>query len=407
MKDDKAFTDFGSLAGVRVVSCGSAIAGPFAPQLMAEWGAEVIWVESPKVPDMIRAGPEGLWAEGERRNQRNIALDLQSEAGQQIFLELLATAEILVENSRGGQFDKFGLTDARLWEANPSLVIAHVSGFGQTGVPEMVKRSAYDPIAQAFGCFMQLNGSEGSPPMAAVAQPGDYYAGLFALGSSLAALLRARATGQGESIDIAMFEVLMRAQGYGHLEYLNLGRKPVRRPERPLSAVGIGTYQCGDGGDVYFVLVGAGVLKNAFIVLGIADPSEFISDMPFIHEATPAGQRLEPILKSFCLAHTAKEVEEIFSSAGVPCSRIYDYEIARNDPHYQARNVFIEWDSVAGNPVQGVKVVPEFTRRPGRIWRGAATQGMDNEAILSELGIGPSRIAELYETKAIGKAGNG
>jgi L-carnitine CoA-transferase len=222
----------------------------------------------------------------------------------------------------------------------------------------------------------------------------------------LAALLRARATGQGESIDIAMFEVLMRTQGYDHLEYLNLGKKPVRRPEKPMAAVGVGAYTCGEG-DVYMVVVGAGVLKGFFAVLGISDPSEYMSEVQFVPEESPAGQRLDTILTEFCLAHTAKEVEEMFSSAGVPCSRIYDYEIAENDPHYRARNVFIEWESVTGKSIKGPKVVPDFIRRPGRVWRGAAAQGMDNESILREIGLEDAEISALYETKAIGKSPDG
>jgi L-carnitine CoA-transferase len=387
-----------------VISCGSALAGPFAPQLMAEWGADVIWVENPKVPDVLRTGPEGLWVEGERRNQRNIALDLQSEAGQAIFLKLVATAEILVENSRGGQFARYGLTDARLWDANPRLVITHVSGFGQTGVPEMVGRASYDPIAQAFGCYMQLNGAPGDPTKPVIAQPADYYAGLFALGSSLAALLRARATGQGESIDVAMFEVLMRAQGYGHLEYLNLGKPPVKRPEGPLPAVGVGVHQCGDGGEVYLAMVGAGVMRGAFAALGIADPAELTTGAPYVDQTTPAGQRFERILRDFCLVRTAREVEEIMSASGVPCSRIYDYETARHDPHYRAREVLIEWESVSGKPVKGVKVVPDYRNRPGRVWRGGASQGMDNDTVLHELGLDEAEIAALYDARAIGKA---
>src|SRR5581483_11694758 len=103
--------DFGPLAGVRVVFSGVAVAGPFAAQLMAEWGADVIWIENPRTPDQIRFGSGGLTGEMERRNQRTLALDLQSERGQAVLLRLLETAEIFVESSKGGQFKRLGLTD--------------------------------------------------------------------------------------------------------------------------------------------------------------------------------------------------------------------------------------------------------------------------------------------------------
>jgi len=393
--------DFGPLAGVRVISCGSALAGPFAAQLMAEWGADVIWVESPKVPDVMRSGPEGVWVEGERRNQRNIALDMSSAAGQAVFLKLIESAAILVENSRGGHFDRLGLPDERLWRVNPRLVVAHISGFGQSGVAEVVGRPCYDAVAQAFGCYMQLTGRPGDPPAPAIGFPGDYYAGLFATSACLAALIRARATGEGESIDIAMFEALLRAQGYGHLEYLNLGKAPLRRPEGPIQAVGMGAYECADGVSVYMVMVGVGVLRRALVAMDVQDAAEYLTGQPYIERTSAAGERLEAMVEAFCAGHKAQEVERILTAHDVPCSRIYDYAKAQSDPHYRARESFIEWQSVSGASIKGVKVVPDFDRRPGRVWRGGATRGMDNEIILREAGFSAEEIQALYAEKVI------
>lgn len=397
---------FGPLAGVRVVSCGSAIAGPFAAQLMGEWGADVIWIENPKVPEMLRAdsaGAKGLSAEMERRNQRTIALDLREKRGQEVFLALLTDADILVENSKGGQFERMGLSDTVLWDANPSLVIAHVSGFGQSGEPEAVGRPAYDAIAQAFGCYMQLNGPTEGPPIPASPIPGDYLTALFAASSSLAALLRARSTGEGESIDIAMFEVLLRAGGASPTEYLNLGIKPLRRGGGHARAVGIGLYACKDGVDIYVVMHGAGILQRGLAIMGLDDPVLFPPDLHYVAKESPEGARVQAAMVDYCKSRNALEVEQAFSAAGIPCSRVYTYDIAEDDPHYKARGVFKNWESVSGATLRGVKVVPDFKRRPGQVWRGAPTIGMDNEAILKEAGFDDESIRKLYEAKLIAK----
>lgn len=392
---------FGPLAGVRVVSAGSVLAGPFAAQLMAEWGADVAWVENPGTPDMVRVGAGAYWQEIERRNQRNIALDLQSDAGRTAFLALVATAEILVESSRGGQFARLGLSDDVLWKANPRLVIAHVSGFGQSGVPEVVERTCYDPIAQAFGCYMQLNGSETAPPFPAAAVPGDYFAGLMAASSALAALVKARATGEGESIDVAMFEVLLRVSTVTSMDYFNRGVRPVAGGGYP---IGVAPYRCRDGVYVYLVMTGAGVLRRGLQLLGISDATLFPAGGYLVAPGSAAAERLQRALTEFCAARDAGEVEAQFAAASVPCSRILTYELAETHPHYLAREVVTEWQTLEGQPVRGIKIVPDFARHPGRIWRGAPPLGHDNEALLREAGLGDDEIEALRSSRALGGA---
>jgi L-carnitine CoA-transferase len=396
--------DFGPLAGVRVVLAGSALAGPFSAQLMAEWGADVIWIENPKVPDQMRGGGKGYWAEAERRNMRNVALDMQKPEGKAAFLSLLSSADVFIESSRGGQFTRLGLSDDVLWGANPALVITHVSGFGQYGVTDAVERACYDPIAQAYGCYMQLNGRPDAAPHAAVPVPGDYFTGLLGLGSTLAALYRAHTTGEGESIDVAMFEVLMRVQSMSAMDHLNRGIPPKRRPQGPVPAIGIGTYACGDGVDIYLTIHGAGVVQRTLQLLGIADPEMFPAGQHFVHEDSEAGAVMEKALVEYCCSRDAKDVEERLSAAGVPCSRIYTYELAEQDPHYQARGVFTDWTSMDGNPVRGIKVVPEFTRRPGQIWSGAPRVGQHNREVLEEAGLTKEQIETLYAAGVIAAA---
>ena len=147
---------FGPLSGVKVINAALSVAGPFAAQLMAEWGADVLWLENVKTRDIVRNGT-GYFAEAERKNERSMPLNIPTPEGKEILFKLLKETDIYIEASKGGQYDRWGLSDEVMWEANPKLVIVHISGFGQTGLPEYVRRGSYDPIAQAFGCYMQLS----------------------------------------------------------------------------------------------------------------------------------------------------------------------------------------------------------------------------------------------------------
>ena len=144
--------EFGLLSGLRVIMIGLSVAAPFAGELYAEHGADVIWIENPKAVDSARVARKGGSWQQDRRNMRSLTMNYRSEKGKEAFLRLISTTDVLIEASVGGSFDRAGLSDEVLWQANPGLIIAHISGFGQTGSPEYVKRASYDPIAQAFGC---------------------------------------------------------------------------------------------------------------------------------------------------------------------------------------------------------------------------------------------------------------
>ena len=135
---------FGNMQGVRVVGTGTSIAGPVACSLFAEQGADVIQIESTKAKDMVRSIGD-IWS-AEHRNNRTIALNIRSQEGEEVLRRLLKETDILIEGSKGGTWDRWGLSDEVLWEIKPDLVIVHISGYGQTGDPEYVNRGSYDPI---------------------------------------------------------------------------------------------------------------------------------------------------------------------------------------------------------------------------------------------------------------------
>lgn len=402
MAKRKDIPQFGPLAGTKVVHASTSIAGPFCAQMYAEMGADVIWIENNMAKDVVR-GSGGWGGEQDRRNQRNLVLNIPSEEGRKVFLKLLKEADVFIEASRGGQYAKWGLTDEVLWEQNPALVIVHVSGFGQTGLPDYVGRSSYDPIAQAFGCMTSLNGYPDRPPIPAVPRMGDFIPALFALGYSLAALQKAKETGVGESIDAAQYELLIRCQ-FQAVEYANTGRLYPREGNHNNKSAGWGSYPCKDGQEVYLILLGEGVYRKALPLLGLEYGSElFPEGTGNVPSGTSAATVLEERIRELCNEHTAAEVESILSSKGVPASLIMTYPEAIKHPHYMAREVFTEWEKVNGDKFKGINLFPKLKNNPGKIWRGMPTYGMDNDDILEELGYSSEDISTLYQNKTIAK----
>ncbi|MCG2803442.1 MAG: L-carnitine CoA-transferase, partial [Cellulomonas sp.] len=251
---------FGVLDDVRVVYSAMELAVPKAASLMADWGADVIWLENTGAGDTIRDTP---WIkQAERRNQRSVALDFFSTEGREVLIRMLAQADVFIESSKGGTWSKRGLTDEVLRRDNPELVIVHVSGFGQTGVPEMVTRAAYDLTVMAYSGYMSQNGTP-EQPMNPGPYAGDYFNSLMILGSTLGALHKVGRTGVGESIDVAMYETLLSIGQYYLVDYLNAGIVWPRPGARNQNLCAIGEYRCSDG---FIGLCVYGVPQNEYLL---------------------------------------------------------------------------------------------------------------------------------------------
>ena len=236
---------FGNLQNLKVLNAGAVIAAPFVCELFAEQGADVIELESTVAPDMYRMYGDA-WSV-DRRNQRMITLNIPSPEGKEILLQMVKWADVLVESSKGGTWEKWGLTDEVLWEANPALVILHISGFGNWGDPDYVRKASFDPIGQAFSGYSNLNGFPDSPPSVTKPFTGDFMTGLMGAWATLAAVIRARETGEGESIDCCQFEALVRLQGATLSDGINHGIQPMRIGNEDLVGACAGAQKCKDG----------------------------------------------------------------------------------------------------------------------------------------------------------------
>lgn len=397
--------EFGNLAGLKVVVSAVSTAGPFVGNLMAENGADVVLLEPPKGIDPLRWSCGGWGVENERRNMRSIVLDVTQPEGRDIFLKLIAKADAFVEASRGGQWDSWGYSDETLWECNAKLIIAHMSGYGQFGDPDYVKRPGYDHTIQGFSGMMELNGFPDRDPILAQRFPTDYYNALFAYGSILAAYIKAQKTGAGESIDLAQYEASVRCQGPLYSQYLMEGKQEPRQGSENPNKAGVGYYTCKDGGGMYTIFINEGVMKRLIPFLGLEYGSElFPEGMTAVSRNTEAADIFEKAIRDYLASKTAMEAEAELLSHGFPCCRVLGYAEMEADPHYRARETFIEWENVRGETIKGIHPFPRFKNNPARIWRGAPTIGMDTEDVLADIGIADEALVrDLYEKKIIQK----
>ncbi|ABO49113.1 L-carnitine dehydratase/bile acid-inducible protein F [Desulforamulus reducens MI-1] len=394
---------FGNLHGLKVVYSAVEIAGPFAAQLMAEWGADVTWIENTFNGDSMR--DTTYVKEVDRRNQRSISLNVFSEEGREVFLKMIEEADIFIESSKGPAFAKRGITDELLWKHNKSLVIVHVSGFGHYGVEDRVNRAAYDQTAQAFSGYLSQNGTQ-EQPMIASPYSGDYFTSLMIVGSSLAALYKAQKTGIGESIDMAMYEVLLRVGSYYMTDYLNAGITYPRAGARHQNLCGIGVYKCKDG-FLSLCLYGAPQNKAILERIGLGHlwgTDEYPEGTTALWLDSPKADLIQQKIEEYLLSQPVDEVEKDFSDLKIAANKVMTIEEMVNHPHYLARENFIEWENVEGKKIKGPNIFPKFKKNPGQVWRPMPTLGMDTEDILTDLGYSAERIQELCDKGIIKKS---
>lgn len=394
---------FGPLSGLRVVASGINVAGPFAAALMADMGADVIFHDSPKVPDMMRTTDTLSLVNKERRNARSLALDVVSEEGREAFMKLLSETDIFIENSKAGAWDRRGMSDEELWKINPKLVIAHVSGYGQYGDPAYLQRGSFDSIGQALSGYLTINGTP-DEPCAAPAYMGDYTTALITAFGCLAALRNAEKTGKGESLDIAQYEALLAIQGGYDSDWFNYGKQRTRGGKDHPSFSGWGQFQCKDGA-IYIQILSKAAIAKAFTLFGIDEHKDMYENLTFfIPRHTPVGDLVDEAIAKWCADKTVMEADQIINAAGLTASGLITYDMMLSHPHYIARETIMEYPSITGEMVKGNCIVPRMKNNPGKVWRGAPHYGEDNADILEELGYSAEDVQRFYDNKLLNKS---
>ena len=402
---------FGPLQGVRILSTGTIIAQPFAATLAAEMGAEVVQIERPGVGDILRSlglplenqdGPAvgTMWVQ-DRRNTFFATLDFSVPEGRDLFLRMVAGADIWMESSKAGTYAKWGLDDATVLATNPKIVITHVSGYGQNGHPGYVNRASYDPIGQAFGGTMGITGPpDPEPPMVSNPLAGDYATAHVCLWSSLAAYIHAQRTGQGQVIDLAQFEAVHRGMSNTMIDFFELGVSRERQGNQAGRGQPFSNYRAKDGW-VAIAAVGT-VFNRVCAVVGLDPTDEFAQDARTNSESK-AGIEFAAVLQGWLDDHTVHEVVEIMNAAQVGCSAVMTPNEIAEDPHYRAREVHTEWDDLQlGRRVKGIGILPKFSETPGNIWRGSGSLGHDNAFVYRRyLGMDDGELKQLQERGVI------
>ena len=380
-----------------MIELGQLLAGPFACTILAYFGAEVIKVEAP-TGDPIRGwrvvqDGTSLWYRSLGRNKKSVTLDLKSARGRALVLQLLDSADVLVENFRPGAMEDWGLGPDVVKARNPRLVYARISGYGQTG--PYASKPGYASVTEAFGGFRYINGEPGKAPVRPNISLGDTVAGLHAaLGITLALLQRAKPGGEGQVVDVALYESVFNLLEGMIPEYDGAG---VVREPAGTTVTGIvptNTYHCDDG--KYVVIGGNGdaIFKRLMTVAGrsdmAADPELADNVGRVRHEA-----EIDKALGLWCGQHSSTHVINVLEEARVPVGPIYSVADMLADPQYQARGLF-EQVEIDGKPLKIPAIMPRLGSTPGRTeWPGGALGSANREVLQGLLGLGDEELAQL------------
>lgn len=385
------------LQGVRVIELGQLIAGPFCGQLLGDFGAEVIKVEAPDRPDPARD-----WGAAKRdghslfwpiiaRNKQSLTLNLRVARGQDLLRKLVATADVLVENFRPGTLEKWGLAPAQLHEINPRLVIARVSGYGQTG-PEASK-PGYASVGEAKAGLRHLIGEPDRPPARAGVSLGDTMTGTFAALGVMMAVFAREKTGRGQVVDAAIYESVLAFMESLIPEYALAGHVRNRTGGILPKIAPSGVYPCTDG----MVIIGANqdTLFSRFCdMMGVnwADDPRFAT-----HNARGENQaELDHMIARWTGERTLSEVLAACEAAAVPSGPVNTGRELLEDAQVRARQAIIRlFDPVIGREVPMQGVVPKLSDTPGGVHSTGPELGAHTLPILRSLGCSDLTIEDL------------
>jgi formyl-CoA transferase len=389
---------FGPLAGLKVVELGQLIAGPFAAKTLADFGANVIKIEPPQGGDPLRQWRllhEGtsVWWQVQSRNKKSVALDLRQAEARDIVRRLIDEADVLIENFKPGVMEGWGMSYESLSATNPKLVMLRISGYGQTGPYK--DRPGFGVVAEAMGGLRHLTAEPGRVPVRVGVSIGDTLASLHGVIGVLMALQHRAKTGQGQVIDVALYEAVFNCMESLLPEYSAFGA--VREPAGS-ALPGIApsnAYACDDG----WVLVagnGDSIFKRLMNAIGRED----LANDPALAGNAGRVKRVEEIdaaIGAFTSTRKVVEVLSVLNAAQVPAGRIYTARDIAEDEHYRARGMIESVTTPEGLAVEVPGIVPKLSATPGRIARRAPTLGEDTEAVLREIGVTPEQLLALRQ----------
>ncbi len=389
------------LSGIKVLELGQLIAGPFASKTLADFGAEIIKVESPGEGDPLRKWRmlhkgTSVWWQAHSRNKQSICLDLRVKEGQDIARRLALEADIVIENFRPGTLEKWGLGWEALHKANPKLIMLRISGYGQDGPKR--DEPGFAAIGEAMAGLRYITGHPNKIPVRAGVSLGDTIAGLHgALGVLLALYERDARSGEGQMIDVALYESIFNLTESLLPEYSVFGT--IRQPAGG-ALPGIApsnAYRCSDGQYVLIAGNGDSIFKRLMILIGRSD----LGDDPTLAQNDGRAKRVVEIdaaINTWTATLGLDEVLKRLIQAQVPSGKIYTAKDIAEDPHYQARGVIETVESADGLKVQVPGIIPKLSRNPGAIRHRAPTLGEHTDQIMKSAGLTEEQITILKKS---------
>jgi crotonobetainyl-CoA:carnitine CoA-transferase CaiB-like acyl-CoA transferase len=376
---------------------GQLLAGPFTGTILGYFGAEVIKVEPPGGDPIrgwrvVRDGMS-LWYRSLGRNKKSVTLDLKSERGRELVMELLATADVVIENFRPGAMEKWGLGPDDVKARNPGIIYTRISGYGQDG--PYSSKPGYASVTEGFGGFRYVNGEPGE-----AISLGDTVAAIHAaLGVALAVIQKHKG-GEGQVIDVALYESVFNLMEGVVPEYDGGG---VIREPSGTTVTGIvptNTYRCDDGKFVVIGGNGDAIFKRLMSCAGRSDMGEnpAMADNAgrIVHE-----QEIDEALAEWCAAHSSTHIINELEEARVPVGPIYSVEDMLADPHYNARGMF-EQVEIDGKPLKIPAIMPKLSATPGRTdFPGGAVGDHNDEVLKGILSLSEEEIAALRKEGVI------
>ncbi|MBN9098825.1 MAG: CoA transferase [Pseudonocardia sp.] len=397
-----------ALTGVRVLELGTLIAGPFCGRLLADQGADVIKIEAPDRPDPLRDwgqaevdGHHFFWTV-HARNKRCITLDLRSDRGRELLLELVDTADVVLESFRPGTLEKWGIGPDVLRARNPRLVVARVSGYGQTGPHS--RRPGYASVAEAVSGMRHLNGFPDGPPPRTALSIGDSLAGMFAMQGVLTALFaRDRDGGLGQVVDVSLAESCLALLESTIPDYSATGL--VRGPggTRLEGLAPSNLYRCAD--DRWLII--AANQDTVFARLCAAMGRGELVDDPRFATHTARGRHqdeIDAVVGEWAAQHDADALTDILETAGVVVGPVNTVAEVVQDPQFLARDMLVaHHDEALDADVLGPGVIPKLDRTPGSVrWAGPPRPGTHNtEVYTGLLGLSDDELGKLVADRIV------
>jgi formyl-CoA transferase len=387
------------LNGIKVLEMGQLIAGPFAAKTLADFGAEVIKVETPVTGDALRKwrllkDGTSVWWQVQSRNKKSISLDLKTPQAQEIIRTLILECDVLIENFRPGTLEEWGLDPKDLLTINPRLIILRVSGYGQTGPYR--DRPGFGVVAEAMGGLRHLTAEPGRVPVRVGVSIGDTLAALHGVIGILMALHERHQSGLGQVIDIALYEAVFNCMESLLPEYSAFGEVRQAAGSALPGIAPSNAYLCKDGAYVLIAGNGDSIFKRLMTAIGhtaMANNPEFSDNTGRVKHIV----QIDDAIGAWALLHNVDEVLKVLEQAKVPAGKIYTAADIAQDPHFRARDMIISQIDTHGDELLVPGIVPKLSRTPGGLKRVAPEIGQDNEEVLRSIGLTQEQINALYQ----------